>query len=159
SDADNATPPLAARAPEHVACPDCGLLQRLPSLSRPAVVECARCGHVLASRTAGRVDLPLALTLCALLLLMPAGASPLMSVSTLGAQRESWLSTGASALGHEGFRALGALVLTCGIILPFLYTGALVWVLATLHFRTDTAGDLTRLGWLYRWVLLLRPWM
>jgi paraquat-inducible protein A len=159
SDADNAKPPLAARPPEHAACPDCGLLQRLPSLSGPAVVECARCGHVLVGRTAGRVDLPLALALCALLLLLPAVASPLMSVSSLGAQRESWLSTGARVLGDEGFRSLGALVLTCGIILPFVYTGALVWVLARLHFRSDTARDTRRIGWLYRWVLLLRPWM
>jgi paraquat-inducible protein A len=157
--ADNANPPLAGPAPEHAACPDCGLLQRLPSLSQPSVVECARCGHVLVGRTAGRVDLPLALAVCALLLLLPAVTAPLMSVSTLGAQRESWLSTGVRVLGHEGFRSLGALVLTCGIILPFVYTGALVWVLATLHFRSDSARDNARLGSLYRWVLLLRPWM
>jgi len=159
SDADNANRPIAGRAPEYAACPDCGLMQRLPRISRPAVVECVRCGHVLVSRTAGRVDLPLALALCALLLLLPAVASPLMSVSSLGAQRESWLATGARVLGEEGFRSLGALVLTCGILLPFLYTGALVWVLASLHLRSDSATGRTRLGWLYRWVLVLRPWM
>src|SRR5262245_44846343 len=103
--ANNANPPRAAGSAEHTACPDCGLLQRLPSLSRPAVVECTRCGHVLASRTTGRVELPLALALCALLLLVPAVAAPLMSVSTLGAARESWLSTGAHILGAEGFRS------------------------------------------------------
>lgn len=157
--ANNGDPPRAVGTAEHAACPDCGLLQRLPSLSRPAVIECARCGHVLVSRTAGRVDLPLALALCALLLLAPAVASPLMSVSTLGAQRESWLSTGAQTLGAEGFRSLGALVLACGIVLPLVYAGALVWVLGMLHFSPGRARESARLGWLYRWVLLLRPWM
>ncbi len=157
--ANNGDSSRVAGTAEYAACPDCGLLQRLPSLSHPAVIECTRCGHVLASRTAGRVDLPLALSLCALVLLVPAVASPLMSVSTLGAQRESWLSTGAHTLGTEGFRSLGVFVLTCGIVLPFVYSGALVWVLGALHFRPGVARERARLGWLYRWVLLLRPWM
>jgi paraquat-inducible protein A len=157
--ANNEDAARAAGTAEYAACPDCGLLQRLPRLSRPAVIECARCAHVLATRTAGRVDLPLALALCALLLLMPAVASPLMSVSTLGAGRDSWLSTGAYVFSEQGFRSLAALVLTCGVVLPFVYCGALVWVLGSLHFRLDTARESARLGWMYRWVRILRPWM
>ena len=149
----------AAAEAEYAACPDCGLLQRLPTLARRAIVECARCERVLAGRAAGRVDLPLALALCALLLLLPAAMAPLMSVSTLGAVRESWLSTGARALSGEGFPTLGLLVLTCGIVLPFVYSGALVWVLATLHFRRHIARQKAGLGRIYRWVLILRPWM
>jgi paraquat-inducible protein A len=144
---------------EYAACPDCGLLQRLPVLSRRAIIECARCERVLAGRAAGRVDLPLALALCALVLLVPAAMAPLMSVSTLGAVRESWLSTGVRTLSADGFPALGALVSACGIIVPFVYSAALVWVLASLHFGRDTLRPNTRIGSVYRWVLILRPWM
>jgi paraquat-inducible protein A len=157
--ANNANPTRAASKDEHAAGPECGLLQLLPRLYRHAVIECARWGHVLASRTTGRVDLPLALSLCALLLLVPAIAAPLMSVSTLGAARESWLSTGAHTLGAEGYRSLGVLVLACGIVLPFVYSGALVWVLGTLHFIPGRAHERPHVGWVYRWVLMLRPWM
>jgi paraquat-inducible protein A len=152
-------PPENPETAEFVACPDCSLLQRLPRLSRRAIIECARCERVLVGRTAGRIDLPLALGLCALLLLLPAVATPLMSVSTLGALRESGLSTGVSTLNAQGFPPLATLVFICGILLPLVYSGALVGVLAALHFGPRSARESTWLGRTYRWVLKMRPWM
>src|SRR3954463_7840067 len=78
-----------------VACRDCGLLQEMPLAPAHHVVECARCGRVLATRTFGRVDQPLALAICALLLLVASSLEPLLTVSTLGAERQSGLLTGA----------------------------------------------------------------
>ena len=149
----------APGAAERVACPDCGLIQRLPRLLGREIVECARCERVLSSRAAGRVDLPLALASCALLLLFPAALMPLMSVSTLGATREGWLSSGVYTLSHQGFPQLAALVFICAVVLPFVYTGALIWVLGSLHFARESARASASLGRLYRWVLELRPWM
>jgi paraquat-inducible protein A len=123
------------------------------------IVECARCERVLSSRAAGRVDLPLALASCALLLLFPAALAPLLSVSTFGAVREGWLSSGVYTLAHQGFPELAVLVFICAVALPFVYTGALIWVLGALHFARESAPQSVRLGRLYRWVLELRPWM
>jgi paraquat-inducible protein A len=134
-------------------------MQRLPDSAAPEVVECARCHRVLSGRAAGRVDLPLALAACALLLLFPATLTPLMSVSTLGATRETWMFSGVQAFAYQGYWELGSLVLACAYALPFIYTGALIWVLGSLHFRREGARTSATLGWLYRWVLLLRPWM
>ncbi|HVY82506.1 MAG TPA: paraquat-inducible protein A [Steroidobacteraceae bacterium] len=114
---------------------------------------------MLSGRAAGRVDLPLALSAGALLLLFPAIFAPLLSVSTLGATRQGWLISGAQTFVHQGYWELASLVLTCAFALPFLYTGALTWVLGTLHFRREIPGSKPMLGWLYRWVVLLRPWM
>jgi paraquat-inducible protein A len=151
--------PGAAHPAERVACPDCGLIQRLPRLLGREVVECARCERVLSGRAAGRVDLPLALASCALLLLFPAAFAPLLSVSTLGAVREGWLSSGVYTLAHQGFPQLATLVFICAVALPFVYTGALIWVLGNLHFAREPARQRASLGRLYRWVLELRPWM
>jgi paraquat-inducible protein A len=151
--------PGAAEPAESLACPDCGLIQRIPWKMGGEVVECARCDRVLSSPTAGRVDLPLALALCALLLLVAAVAAPMMSVSTLGAARSSWLSSGVQVLGRQGFPELAVLVFVCTVFLPLVYVAALVWVLANLRFARGAAPESPELGRVYRWVLVLRPWM
>jgi paraquat-inducible protein A len=134
-------------------------MQRLPRTAAPGVVECARCKRVLSGRAAGRVDLPLALAACALLLLFPALLAPLMSVSTLGALREGWMYSGVRVFTQQGYWELAGLVLVCAVALPFIYMGALIWVLGHLHFRRERARESALLGWLYRWVIHLRPWM
>jgi len=118
-----------------------------------------RCEGVLIGRAAGRIDLPLALATCALLLMVPATVAPLMSVSTFGAVRENWLPSGVAGFAGQGFPELGAFVLVCAVILPFAYLASLVWVLGSLHFAGPRSRQNPGLGRLYRWVGLMRPWM
>src|SRR5262249_18830746 len=147
---NHATPPSAA---ERIACPDCGLVQLLPPPVQGHKPECARCSRMLASRATGRVAAPLALVSAALMFLVPATISPLMIVSTYGADRESWLPGSASALWDDGFPSLGALVAVFAIGLPFLYLIMLIWVLGSLQFGGDR-----RVGALFRLTPHLRPW-
>ena len=139
-----------------VACRDCGLIQERPLSQAHHVVECARCGRVLVTPTLGRVDLPLALATCSLLLLIASALAPLLSVSTLGAERQSGLLTGARIFAEQGFPELGTLVLVCAVVLPFVFLLALVWILGCIHFR---ATHWPSLGPLYRWINTIRPWM
>ncbi|MGH8181670.1 MAG: paraquat-inducible protein A [Steroidobacteraceae bacterium] len=136
-----------------VACPDCGLVQRLPALGRGHIAECRRCGRVLAGAATGRVDAPLALALAALLLLIPATVEPLLSVASHGAARTSWLASGITGLWHEGFAALAVIVGAFCLAFPYIYLIALVAVLVTL--RLDGRA---RLGPTFRWIMRLRPW-
>jgi paraquat-inducible protein A len=149
---------MAARedssAVEHLACPDCGLLQVLPPARKGFVTECGRCQRVLAGSATGRIDAPLALVGAALLLLIPAVVWPLMSVSIVGAVRKSWLPSSASAMWEDGFASLGALVGLFSMAIPAAYMGLLVWVLGSLHFGYDR-----RLGPAFRWAQHLRPWV
>src|SRR3954447_23478611 len=91
---------------ERLACPDCGLMQVLPALSGRQMAVCRRCDGTLASPARGRIDAPLALAGAALVLLVPALIWPLMTVSSLGAIRQSWLETCVSALWEQGFSSL-----------------------------------------------------
>ncbi len=109
---------------------------------------------MLAGPATGRVDAPLALSVAALLLLLPVSAAPLMVVSLFGAQREAWLASGVRALWNEGFPPLGMLVGTFSIALPLVFLGLLIWVLGNLHL-----GRSRSLGSVFRWVKYLRPWM
>jgi paraquat-inducible protein A len=109
---------------------------------------------MLAGPATGRVDAPLALTLAALLLLIPATIEPLLSVVSHGAERVCWLSSGITGLWHEGFPVLAVVVGAFCLAFPYIYLGALVAVLAALRL-----GARARLGPAYRWVMRLRPWM
>jgi paraquat-inducible protein A len=141
-------------AVEHLACPDCGLLQVLPPVRKGFVIECSRCQRVFAGSATGRIDAPLALVCAALLLMIPAVVSPLMAVSIVGAVRKSWLPSAASAMWVDGFGSLGVLVGLFSIAIPAAFMGLLVWVLGSLHF-----GYERRLGPAFRWAQHLRPWV
>src|SRR5215469_546878 len=148
----NRSPPYAG--PERVACPDCGLMQIMPPQSPASVTECSRCGRVLAGSATGRVDAPLAWSIAALLLLLPALVTPLMTVSTYGAMRTSWAPSAVSGMWSDGFESLAALVAVFAIALPGLFLGLLIWVLGSLHL-----GRPGSLGPVFRWVKELRPWV
>jgi paraquat-inducible protein A len=109
---------------------------------------------VLAGPPTGRVDVPLALSVAALLLLLPAISAPLMTISSFGATRVSWMFSGARALWRHGFPSISLLVAAFTLVLPFVYLGLLIWVLAGLHLRLAW-----RLGPVFRWAKYLRPWM
>ena len=129
-------------------------MQMLPVLGRGQTAMCRRCDSTLAGPATGRVEAPLALAGAALVLLLAALVWPLMTVSSLGAARESWLHTCVSALWDQGFLSLAALVAAFTVALPCIYLGLLLWVLIALRF--NLGGPLGRL---FRWVQHLRPWM
>jgi paraquat-inducible protein A len=129
-------------------------MQMLPVLAGKQTAVCRRCDSTLAGPATGRIEAPLALSASALLLLLAAIVWPLMTVSSLGAQRQSWLETCVSALWNQGFLSLATLVATFTVVLPCIYLSVLVWILLAL--RLDFGGPLGRL---FRWVQYLRPWM
>jgi len=116
--------------------------------------ECRRCARLLAGPATGRVDAPLALALAALLVLMPATVEPLLSVASHGALRTCWLWSGIVGLWHEGFAPLAVVVGAFGLAFPYIYLMTLIAVLAALRL-----GVRARLGPMFRWIMLLRPWM
>lgn len=145
---------VTAERQARVACPDCGLVQRLPAVGHRHIAECRRCARLLVGPATGRVDAPLALALAALLLLIPATVEPLLRVASHGAARVSWLSSGITGLWHEGFQLLALVVAAFCLAFPYLYLTALIAVLAALR-----RGPGSSLGPVFRWVMRLRPWM
>ena len=129
-------------------------MQLLSPPARGQKAECLRCGKVLASSARGRIGAPLALASAALLLLVPATVTPLMLVSSYGADREGSLPGSATALWRDGFASLGLLVALGSIVLPFVFLGLLIWVLGNLHL-----GGRASVGPAFRWTKHLRPWV
>jgi paraquat-inducible protein A len=156
--------PFEAGAHELIACPDCGLKQRLGPVPRGFRVECRRCRKLLARPEPARIGAALALLAAALILWLPTCIAPFLLVSANGAVRRSELASGIAALWTSGFPSLAVVVAAFGIVVPSLYLALVISVLAGIRFRTarGTAwrGHRGRwtLGRLYRWSLDLRPW-
>lgn len=145
---------VTAERQARVACPDCGLVQRLPVVQRRHIAECRRCDRLLAGPATGRIDAPLAFAVAALLLLIPATVEPLLSVASHGAARDCWLSSGIAGLWAEGFAPLAVIVGAFCLAFPYTYLAAMIAVLAGLRL-----GVRAGLGRTFRWIMLLRPWM
>ena len=144
--------PLRSR-PDNIACPDCALVQRLPPPRPKAVIECVRCGYHLSRPITAGTAAPLAFSVAALFLLLPAATMPLMSLFSFGIQRSNWLPTGVQALWSAGFGTLAAVIFLFSIAIPFVYLGLLIWVLSGTRL-----GAKARLGRSFRWAVELRPW-
>jgi paraquat-inducible protein A len=129
-------------------------MQLLPVPAPGQKAECARCLKILAGSATGRIGAPLAMSIAALLLLVPATIAPLLLVSTYGADREAWLPSTAAAMWNDGFASLGLLIAVFSITLPYVYLGLLIWVLGNLHWKTGA-----RVGSAFRWTKHLRPWV
>jgi paraquat-inducible protein A len=114
---------------ETVACPDCDLLQNIPELPPGGKARCPRCGFTVASRSANPIDLPLALTVTGLILLIVANTSPLMSLSAVGRYASTTIIGGAYEMWVEGEQITAAIVAFCAVIAP---AGYILFMLAVL---------------------------
>jgi paraquat-inducible protein A len=137
-----------------IACPDCGLLEELPVLSRGTNVECQLCGADL-ERTSGRsIIAALAYALGTFFLLFPANILLLMSVHIFGMHNQSRLATGIFDLWDRDWILLAAMTGAFAVFLPFLRFGLLSVVLGAvrLGYRPQWLGSA------FRWALWLDTW-
>jgi paraquat-inducible protein A len=141
-------------AAELIGCADCGLVQTLPPVPPDAIAECIRCHRAFAPPARGGIDTALALSVAALLLLLPGALLPLMRLTSFGVQRHDWLPTGVEALWNDGFASLSAVVFLFSIAIPVIYLALMIWVLGNIRL-----GGAAPVGKLFRWTAALRPWV
>ena len=137
-----------------VACPDCDLLQRIPPLAPGGKAHCARCGRLLAKQPAGPRDLPLALTLAAVIAFVIANTSPLMDLSVVGRTASTTIAGGAYEMWMQGEPITGVLVAFCAVIAP---GGYLLFMLALLLAARRSPAP-RWVGGMLRWVHHFQVW-
>lgn len=114
-------------------CRDCGLLQRVPALTAPAVVVCARCGVTLRRVQRDSLSRCLAITLTALLCFAIACSMPLMRVSTSGISLGADLFSGPERLQQQGIWELALVVVFTTVAAPLLKLLGTAYVLIGLR--------------------------
>jgi paraquat-inducible protein A len=139
---------------ELFACPDCDLLQQMPSLAPGGRASCARCRRLLAKHPSGSRDLPLALTVATAIALVVANAFPLMALHVVGRFASTTIAGGAYEMWMQGERITGVLVMFCAVIAPAGY--ALFMLTLLLAARRSPIPRWA--GEMLRWVGHLQVW-
>jgi len=137
-----------------MACHECDLLQRIPSVPEGRVALCSRCAAVLFRPKRNSLDRTLALNLTGILLYAVAVSFPFLALKTQGFVREAALLTGMKVLYQQGMSSLALLVtLTC-ILFPLIEMLSLLYILLPLKFGRKLPGAVR----LFHSVQVLRPW-
>lgn len=138
-----------------VCCPDCGLLQRLPAMGVPGMnTYCNRCGATL-ERTRGRsINAALAMSLSALVLLVPMNLLPFLTVSVFGVRHTSIIYSGIAGIAAQGWPLVALILALELIVLPFVRFGLLTTVLIGIY----RGHQHPHLGRLFRWSERLDQW-
>lgn len=118
---------------ETIACPECDLLQRIPPLPFGGKARCGRCGQTLAIRHRDPLDLPLALSIAAAILLVVANATPLMSMNAVGHEASTTIFGAAWQMWLDGSELTALSVLFCAIVAPGAHVAFLLIVLIAAH--------------------------
>ena len=136
------------------ACPDCDLLQQVPPLPPRGQARCARCGCSLARRPYGPPELPLALTVTAVIAFLIANVSPLMDLSAVGRAASTTIVGGAYEMWLRDEKITGVLVAFCAVIAP---GGFLSFMLTLLLAARRTPVPLW-VGEMLRWGRHFEMW-
>ncbi len=112
-----------------VACPDCDLLQRIPSLPTGETAHCVRCGRALAACKPGSLERTTALAFAAAILFIVANAFPLMALSAGGRTASTTILGGARQMWETGREDAAILVALFAVIAPALQIALLSAVL------------------------------
>jgi paraquat-inducible protein A len=125
---------------ELVACPDCGLAQRLRRPRFHEIAVCTRCRAVLGAAGSPDLKIPLAMAITGLFLAAIANLTPLLTVRLAGIVRPSLLITGPIALGEDGLGPLGVLVAALSILVPLIWLASIVYVLMSIELGRRPAA-------------------
>jgi paraquat-inducible protein A len=139
---------------ESVACPDCDLLQKIPTLGPGGSAACVRCARVLVKVPPGSPDRALALNVAAAISLVVANTFPLMELHVVGRFASTTIAGGAYQMWMQGERTTSMLVAFCALIAP---AGYLLFMMTLLIAARCSPIP----GWtaeMLRWLEHLQVW-
>ena len=118
-----------------VACPDCDLLQREPSVVGDAperTTYCVRCGVTLYRLTTHGLDRALAFSLAACVLMVLANVLPIASLDVRGQHTETTLWGAVHALYHQDMAVIAVLVFVTTIAAPAIELATMLYMLVPM---------------------------
>jgi paraquat-inducible protein A len=139
-----------------IACPTCGLLQRVGRLPPGTIAECVRCGDVVFQMKAGSLASTAALSLAALILYVPANLYPIMRMNLHGAYSENTIWDGCVALFQSNQWFAAVVVFLASIVIPLLKLSGLFLLVVTAR-RGSYIGHRWQAR-VHRFIEAIGPW-
>jgi paraquat-inducible protein A len=115
------------------ACPDCDLLQRIPTLPPGEAACCPRCGRKLATCKPGSLNRTTALAASAAIAFLLANLEPLMGLSAAGREASTTIAGGAWQMWLQGEKVAALLIALIAVIVPALEIGLLLTILVCVR--------------------------
>ncbi|WP_353188181.1 paraquat-inducible protein A [Pseudomonas sp.] len=137
-----------------IACHECDLLMRKPTLAHGEKALCPRCGYELYAHRYNVVQRSLALVITALLLYVPANFLPIMQLNILGQSSQDTVWSGVVGLFSTDMQGVSIVVFLCSMAIPLLKLLCQLFVLLTIRFDVGRSYGLL----LYRIYHHLRDW-
>ncbi len=148
--------PLTAKEAGLALCHDCRKLMKWDPAPAGGRAVCPRCGAAVHRRRHESIGLSWALTLTALILLVPANLFPIMTVVYLGEGDPSTIIDGVLLLVQHGMIPIGLIIFIASIAVPFLKITGIVVLLLSVQFRWRI--DARQRTVLYRMVEWIGRW-
>ena len=102
---------------------------------------CTRCNHVVRKRIKNSLQVSLALTICAILLYIPAMIYPIMEVTTLGVKVESTILEGViSFLDMESY-FIAIVIFTASVVIPMIKLIGLLFIFISLKINVKMQNN------------------
>jgi len=137
-----------------IACHDCDLLLRLPTLAEGESAYCPRCDARLYTRKTNSIERSLALTLTGLILFTIANLFPFLSLDANGQIQDSTLVSGTLAMWQAERPLLAVLIFLTTFVFPLFDLLGTLYIL--LGIRAGRHSP--RLRPLFRFLQSTRPW-
>jgi len=139
-----------------VACPTCGLVQRVEGVGRGMVAECVRCGTTLRSPKTNSLARTAAFSLAALMFYVPANIYPILHMEIYGVRSENTIWDGTVALYRQGEALVATIVLLASLVTPFLKLVGLFYLVISVKLGSRRRRILRT--WIYRGLDVIGPW-
>lgn len=137
-----------------IGCHYCDGVVEEPRVPDGGSAVCVRCGRRLFRRSQQTVEVTLALTVSAAILLVVANAYPFLSFEMQGLRSQTTLASGVVALWEQGQYIVSALVFLTTMLAPASQIILLLYVLAPIYFDLPRPGAALA----FRWVQRFQPW-
>ena len=118
--------------------------------------HCPRCGAAVRQRNYSSIGQSWALTLTALILLIPANLLPIMTVSQFGEGDPSTIMGGVVLLLHHGMIPIALIVFIASFAVPFLKISGIIVLLLSVQFNWHISRRQRTL--MYRMVEYIGKW-
>jgi len=117
---------MTSQTYKFIACPDCDLLQRIPSLKSGEKLRCQRCHCPLPAQGSEATKNSLPLVIASLILFILANSFPLLTLSNFGMERKVTMLSGIYELWLVGYELAAVVVFFCAVVSPAVYIGCML---------------------------------
>jgi len=137
------------------ACPDCDLLQALPTLQIGQAAHCLRCGCTLIKIRRDSLNRSLAFAITGVFLFILANLFPFLSLTALGIHQDSTLFSASVALYQADRPLLAFIIFLTTILFPLLSLTGMVVVLLSVKINRVNRGFIAPL---FRFLMSTDAW-